>query len=634
MRGPGSHPDSPGSAEEPALSLPTVRKRLFAKIDEAFQYPKPTLIEALPAMGKSYGVVKWASTTGNPLTVLTTRHELYGQYEEWAADEFGLKSLRLPTPYKDCPTMREEDGENDEDEAIRKEMWQVYGTGISAAEIHERASHYLDAPLPCQEDGACPYIEALDFVPNEYDLLVGHYLQAHNPNYITNRFVAFDEFPGDAFFFEPTHNAVTRAVTNYLEREPTLPFQNWKELDYNRRAPEHQDEIKEWIDDLGFYDHRDTRNLLQRSPDFHAHAPLMTHAALEFDLLSNEWEYAMLGAGRRAVKSPDDEWTFLLPPNLDEAESVIALDGTPAVTKWRLVLGGGWVVHKHVLQSDAERREYLRDILNIEIVQTEAGTKPYGSGKHVNVKSDAALFEGIREFEGRVPSVITTQNARGMYEDEGVDELIEEPEHYGNLKGSNKLAEERLGAVVGSPHPPEDEAVERWGALDGEPVQRKSENGQTLKGAYLDFGPKGNALFQDVVHSEVLQAVLRFGREEKDGERGARVYVHTSRLPRWVEPEVTVQVRTWSDGMHEVVDAIKNSEKWPDGEWKNGEIADETLIGTRQVCELMKELDEVGYVSSRRGGRGNAYHWSNERLEKFTAHGRLYGVLEDVVIEL
>lgn len=73
--------------------------------------------------------------------------------------------------------------------------------------------------------------------------------------------------------------------------------------------------------------------------------------------------------------------------------------------------------------------------------------------------------------------------------------------------------------------------------------------------------------------------------------------------------------------MQEVVTAMRESETWPDGEWKNGDIAEEVSIGKRQVGELMKELEEEGYVTHRRGGRGNAYHWSNERLDEFSEFG-------------
>jgi len=567
-------------------------------------------------MGKSYGVVKWAETTGKPLTIFTSRHELYGQYEQWC-EERELSHLSLPAFHRECPTMG---GEN----SIEGDVRRLYEAGIFGKELHENSTAYFGQRLPCQLNSPCPYMEKRDFDPSKYEVLIGHYLQAHNSDYLEERYVAFDEFPGDAYFFEPTHNKATRAITKYLDTEPDLPFDNWKQLFHYRLAPEYQDEIEAWTEEMGGYSHRDSRRHLQRSPDYHAHAPLLTHAALEFEFLDNEWEYADLGLGRVAAKSPEDEWTILIPPLLFDAESVVALDGTPNVTKWRLALGGRWIRHERVLDSDREKRAYLRDVLGLTIIQTTAGSKPYLSGRSTNSRSDGALLEGIRQREGERPAVITSNAALEQYRTDDVDNLIEESEHFGNLKGSNQFEETHLGAVIGSPHPPEDEAVQRWGAFEGESIERETDDdGYEKRGDFLDFGPLGNSLFRNVVHDEVLQAVMRFGRTPSESKDGATVYVHTSRLPHWVAPDGRIRVATWSEGMKEVVGVIRASEKWPDGEWTNREIADVTSVGTKQVGELLKELDEEGYVSHWRGGRGNAYHWENERLEEFTAFGRV-----------
>lgn len=604
-------------SEEPTghLTKSEVRERLDASISQAFDQDSLTLVEALPAMGKSFGVIKWADQTRNSLTIFTARRELYGQYEDWCADR-GLSYLSLPAFQHECPTMGA-------DRPIEDAVNKIYEAGISGAEIHRNAKQYFGRNLPCQS-GQCPYMAKKEFDPENYNVLIGHYLQAHNRDYLEDRYVAIDEFPGSAYFFEPTHNEATRAVSNYLKVEDSLPFDNWKDLRYRRQNDEYDDAVTEWKEEQGFYSHRDTRVVLQQNPGFHAHAPLLTHAGLEFDLLENEWEYAELGSGRKAVRSPEDEWTVLIPPPLYAAESVVGLDGTPTITKWRLALGGGWIEQEKVLESNEEKRAYLRDVLGLTIYQTTAGSKPYQSGSHVNVNSDAALIESIHETEGTRPSIITSKQAKEQYESAGVTKHIEEAEHYGNLKGSNEFAEKRLGVIIGSPHPPEGEAVERWGAFENTAVERRrDDDGQAMRGTDLDFGQLGNALFRDVVEKEVLQAVMRFGRTPSDKEHGASVYVHTSRLPYWVNTDERLEVSTWSDGMVQVVDAIRGSEKWPAGEWKNSEIAEDTSIKAQQVGELMKELEKEGYVTHRRGGLGNAYHWSNVRLSEFTEYGKV-----------
>lgn len=564
-------------------------------------------------MGKSRGVVSWASTTGKLLTIFTSRHELYDQYEDWCREE-GLTSRVLPAFHRECPTMADE-------LALSQQVEEVYQTGIAGKEIHDNAQGYFGQKLPCQQEGPCPYIEQRDLDPEKYDVLIGHYLQAHRAKYISDRYVAFDEFPGDAYFFEAEHNEATKAVRNLLEAGDTLPFDKWKKLERHGNKDRYADAVNDWKNKFSTDYPRDTRVELQKNPDFHANAPPLTLATLEFELLDNGWEYADLGGGSIAVRSPQDDWTLLTPPSLDSAESVVGLDGTPTLRKWRLALGEAWVHHEEALDSEQEKREYLRDVLELRIIQTDGDTKPYNNTNNINSGSDGALLEGIYQMEGIQPCVITTKKAMGEYSSIGVDEHIEAAEHFANLKGSNEFSTTRLGAVIGSPQLSDGPSVERWAALDNEAVEAKTDSdGVRLKGEETDFGPIGNNLFSDTVQKEVLQAVMRFGRKETNGQKGATVYVHTSRLPEWVQPEERITVDTWSNGMKEVAAALEELEEWPEGEVTNKDIAAHVSITNKQVCELMKELD-ANYVTSRRGGRGNAYHWSNVCMEEFEEYG-------------
>jgi hypothetical protein len=81
------------------------RARFSCLLKKEFTEDNPALIEALPAVGKSYGVVKWAAQTGNPVTVFTERHELYDQYQDWATNDFDLTVRQLPVFHNDCPTV-------------------------------------------------------------------------------------------------------------------------------------------------------------------------------------------------------------------------------------------------------------------------------------------------------------------------------------------------------------------------------------------------------------------------------------------------------------------------------------------------------------------------------------------------
>jgi hypothetical protein len=49
-----------------------------------------TIVEALPSAGKSFGTLKTVDTTEKSATILTSRHDLYHQYEAWC-DDRGLE---------------------------------------------------------------------------------------------------------------------------------------------------------------------------------------------------------------------------------------------------------------------------------------------------------------------------------------------------------------------------------------------------------------------------------------------------------------------------------------------------------------------------------------------------------------
>ena len=87
------------------VTIEAARDRVSQLIEKGFTGDIPALIEALPAVGKSYGVIKWAATSGEPVSIFTERHELYDQYEEWATEEFDLTAQQLPVFHHDCPTV-------------------------------------------------------------------------------------------------------------------------------------------------------------------------------------------------------------------------------------------------------------------------------------------------------------------------------------------------------------------------------------------------------------------------------------------------------------------------------------------------------------------------------------------------
>jgi len=590
----------PSADDESALTLSEARRRTQQRINDALRNGKHTLVDALPAMGKSSGVVRGAAHTDTPITVFTARHDLYGQYGEWC-EERDLSYHRLPSFHEDCPTAKGEHGDDWQGRVLT-----LYRDGVMAGEIHKNAEQYFGEPLPCDDGQECPYKEGWDFESDEYDVLVGHYQHAYNPNITAGRVAVFDEFPADSFLLEFDGDTVPSAVSTYLSEQDGLPFEDCTDLLEGRNS-ERGDEARDWFDadDL----ERDGGAVLSDETDStHAYAPLITYALLVGDNLGNGWEHADLdpnagvGTRRRAARNRDSaEVYLLLPPKVDDASGVIALDGTPTTDLWQLTVDTQ--LSRVEILSDEERGDYLTDALDFSIIQTADAVKTYSSGNYVKSEEDRLLFEAVAEHEGTEPALISTAKAISQYEQEGALAPVGTHEYYGNLKGSNELKREHVGIVAGSRHYG-DEYVERWGALAGKSVKRDSG-----KGMDLDYGEFGNTVLRHMREHEVLQAVLRFGRDRSP----TAVYVHTAALPEWVPVESRGKIQRWSKGTHEVVEVLESDAP---NEWHTSDIAENVDIGKRQVRNVLNELVEEGYATKEKDGRATIWVVDNEEIDQ------------------
>lgn len=612
------------------------RARLNHLLNKGFTEDSPALIEALPAVGKSYGVVKWAAQTGNPVTVFTERHELYDQYQDWATNEFDLIARQLPVFHNDCPTVRKIEDTTTESggfsitpitdttnaEQWRERVLKKYKQGVSGRELHNRASSYFGEELPCQRNGSCPYIESIESDTGDIDILIGNFRQAFAEQYQEDRYVVFDEFPGENFLQQFSSDSVSKTVNSYVSDTQQLPFQNWRDVLVYNRSGGQDSAVTKWLNSRDR--DRDTQPLHRRaSSGINAYGPLLTEIVLRFDDLDNGWRRADLGEGQVAVQSSaDDEISLLDPPPTDEAEGVVAIDGTPCVEMWELLLNED--LSHHSVFTDGQKREYLRDVLQLQLIQTASTTKPYHSGRSVTPDKDIALIEAVGQREGQKPTVISSKAAISEYDERGVEEIAENHEHYNNLKGSGEFGTVRLGMVVGCPQPGDDR-IELWSALAGHSVAAKTdENGDRCTGLDLDFGPFGNLVLEALRENEVLQAAMRFGREEEDNEVGATVYIHTAAIPDWVQPEREIpnlHAHSKGEAITQVIKTIKDRDDWQTGQWKNADIEVEGF-SPKSISQSLKALSEEGYISSRRGsGRGNPHVWSNERLEEIGTYG-------------
>jgi hypothetical protein len=296
------------------------------------------------------------------------------------------------------------------------------------------------------------------------------------------------------------------------------------------------------------------------------------------------------------------------PPDLDYASGIVALDGTPTVDMWEDCLGER-LNHRPVLQ-DEERTEYIKQALNLNLIRTSEYIKPYNSDNHVNVEADATLLNEIADMHDENPGVITTSTAEQQYLNADESLPIAETKHYGNVLGSNEFKTKRVGAVIGSNHYG-DHYIKKWAAYAGEVAERGEG-----KGSDLDYGEYGNKVLQHMREHETLQAAMRYGR---DGN-GAVVYVHTDTLPDWVplagEGRV---VKTWSDGMRSVIDALECLESPTTNEIVEYPTVD---ISRQQVFEHCETLRDKGVLSREQNAEdGRGVVWIGDDLHKIGEHG-------------
>ncbi len=591
-----------------ALSLDAARERCVTACENALRFGDQVLIDALPSLGKSRGIVEATATVGTQISVFTQRHDQYDQYEDWC-EELGLTYKVLPNFPDECPVAAGEHGD-----ALRDQVMDWYQRGVTPRQIHVYAEEHLGHPLPCQDgESKCPYLNEWDFEADNYDVLIGHYTHAHLPTVIRGRTPVFDEFPEDAY---TTELDIEASISSWLEGHDEIPFDTYTEVLEHRQCDTvaATDRVRDallWFEEHGLSpDGKQALSSLQT----HALAPYAVLTLLLATDLGNGWERAEFEDTIGLFKRETGTVYIHRPPDLVGAYGVIGLDGTPTPEMWETVLGTP-LNHRQVL-TDEERREYIRDTLGLTIIQTSEHLKPYSSGNHVSVTQDQALIAEIRRKEGRKPSLITSKKAlfgggteqSECYESAGVLEDVRRHEHRGNVKGSNQFKHERLGVITGSAHYG-DEYIKQWAALAGHAAERGEE-----KGVDLTYGEYGDKIYTHMTEHETFQEIMRFGR---DGD-GATVYVHTSAIPDWVPVAAEGRVlSTWDTGKggrRQVIEAAAEL-----GTWRASEIVDEVDLSHQQVLNHLHELEDRGYITKEYDGRG--YQWEDAGLRDVNPHG-------------
>ena len=189
---------------------------------------------------------------------------------------------------------------------------------------------------------------------------------------------------------------------------------------------------------------------------------------------------------------------------------MVGLDATGREHLWSLATGTD--VHtRDVHETARERRAFLREVLNLQVVQTSPHIDTYSGAPQSKIfDGDVALVQSVAEeyvatqlrqdtlTATTKPGVITTKKARAEIEGR-IENDIAAVNHYGNVTGLNALGELNLGAVLGCRHFG-DAVVEKWAALAGETVQRSG------KGSDLECGSEtANTFLKHMCEDQTLQ---------------------------------------------------------------------------------------------------------------------------------
>lgn len=294
---------------------------------------------------------------------------------------------------------------------------------------------------------------------------------------------------------------------------------------------------------------------------------------------------------------------------------VVGLDATGRERLWQLALGQD-ITTRDIHETVRERRAFLKEVLNLQIVQTSPHINSYsGSPAGKNFDGDVALVQAVAgEYGGtdyaitrqrRIvdrqlqvtttkPGVITTKKARREIEDR-IEDDIGAIDHYSNVAGSNALAEHNVAIILGCQHFGDTE-VEKWAALAGETVTRSG------KGVDLDYGSEtANTFLKHMREDQAFQAILRFGRDEE----GAVVFAHTAALREDlpIVGDGTV-VRAFSQSAQEIGPVIQ---RFPGRQFTVSDVVDEGVsCSKRTVQRILKEWSQLGYLNRHDPGPGRA----------------------------
>ena len=395
------------------------------------------------------------------------------------------------------------------------------------------------------------------------------------------------------------------------------------------------------------------------------------------------WKAANLNPSTRVVRNRNtSKMTVLRPPDFSQAKQVVGLDGTPTLDLWNLLLPPASEFDLQRVTAKSDFTDYLESALNMSLIQIGDGMHHYASGRISPYDLDR--FRAINAIEGKRLPLISSKQAIQKYWERGwVDAFVAgtsrkntnynnlsirnyKTSNFASIRSSNTFEDEDLGMVFGTPYPGDD-VIKRWAGLCGvgvvpqkdddthkrvfvEPSESRSgpenaEESEDDQGVGIDQSEKptegiGQKIYEHYVHNQVVQAVLRFGRDEsviEDG--GATVYISTHALPSWfdVTDELTVSPREKeAEVVGQLYDAFvsddKNTFSYQTASSLKQQIETTNQINSiseRHVRETLNTLVDNNIAECREGyaqGGADQYRWNPDtRVETVLGRGVVSG---------
>jgi hypothetical protein len=594
----------------------------YNRLEKLLGRESPVVLKAAPGTGKSTAQFQLAHSHDRQITVLAARHDMYEEAKEKALDAgFPENEIATPSiPHEDCPTFRGDHGE-----AVAEEWRSLYRLGVSPWLLHERLN------APCQP--GCRYMKNRIEKPDNYDVIICHYVNAHNEQMVKGRLVFIDEFARSAFLTSfGTHNdggmGISEGLDGYFDANGSLPWDNYGDLISNLND-ERRGRIAFDMEQHGLeVDEKDLVEL-DESGRYHTMAPTIVFALLLAENLGNGWHYweanppgpyytnSYAGACsgpddfvvvRKEAASPQNEEIHVLSrPDLSSADQVIGLDGTARKPLWDLIFQQDFEIEEY--HTGKQMLDYVTEVQDIELVTTGDGAKPYSSGNYVNPQIDASVTLWMRMVHDKPVLIVPKKGGMALKQDE--PEMFEKDikpipsgSHdfmtHGMVKSNNDATGADALHVCASTHPG-DAVIKKWGALTGEAVRRK----RGTKGTGLVYQPReiGDVLHNHFVHDKITQAILR-GRKGHPDDDGAVVVVNTEAVPEWFEPDRKLSGSLRSKKRRNAVRYLIE-----EGSATTTEIANTAGADNSTIRNLMADLQDNGWVEQERNPGPNPAIW-------------------------